>query len=477
MTNISNRKKYFSSVERLRIAQQSAVQKRTQQSTQPACPSTRLSMDSSPRTRSAHSRQNSPTQLTQPSRAVIVRSDADVTEEQAILFMNLPDKVKRSQFTPKELTLLTESSQRVLGLNNFRSSCSQDSPQRQPFGRRQSLGHPGDRSSLTYDPAFVERSRDWPLVDAQSVRSVASGNTLVDIFKLYSRRRPSSASTVESSRPPTAPSRIMPRQPPPPFKSFSQSRSKSLMPLPLPPPTLSPVLPRPSLPILESKLSPVYSVASEVAVETPPTTKYYKDTTARLQLREYVSSPEKFDEAIEFGFPSDRGGPGSSPVSPGFGSAYTLGRNHLPFATSKDDEDEDDRASLSSLRTPSLIHDGEATWDSNVQSLDSSEIMPFPLGLVPPRTSVRSLSPELAGREMTIRMTLTRPELRAPEAELYAFQRKQVSGVDLEIVDPLALDPLPVCEDHSGAHGAFAIPSVSPRAGAFMKRWKTFRRV
>ena len=404
---------------------------------------------------------------------VSVSSDADVTEEQALLFMNLPDKVKRSHFTPEELLLLAESCQRVLGLDA--SHFNQDVAQyRSPLERRRSFSHSGDRSSSIVSSTIEGQRLDWPLVDTESVRSVASSNTLMDIFKLYARRRPSSASTGEGSRPPTAPSRISPRQPLQSFKSFSQGRSKSLMPLPLPPPTLAPVVPRPSLPTSYTKLSPVFSVSSDTPVETTPTTKYYKDTSARLQLREYVSSPEKFDEAIEFGFPSERTEPCSAPNSPGFGSSYILGVEDLSVPIGKDDEYAE-RASLTSMRTPSLIHDEETTWSSNITSLDSANLMPFPNCIFPGKTSVRSLSPELAGREMTIRMTLTRPELRAPEAELYAFQRKQVSGVDIEVVDPLALEALTVCDDHSGAHGAFAIRPTLQKAGGFKKVWKTFR--
>lgn len=36
----------------------------------------------------------------------------------------------------------------------------------------------------------------------------------------------------------------------------------------------------------------------------PITTRYYQDPEARLKLRVYLASPSKFDEAVEFGFPS-----------------------------------------------------------------------------------------------------------------------------------------------------------------------------
>jgi len=70
---------------------------------------------------------------------------------------------------------------------------------------------------------------------------------------------------------------------------------------------------------------------------------------------------------------------------------------------------------------------------------------------------------------MTLRMTLTRPDLRADESVLYGFQR---SSKD----DPLALEELPpMSEDTGGAVGPFGGPDGwgPPREDGIVKKlWK-----
>jgi hypothetical protein len=88
------------------------------------------------------------------------------------------------------------------------------------------------------------------------------------------------------------------------------------------------------------------------------------------------------------------------------------------------------------------------------------------------KVGMRSLSPDLDGREMTLRMTLTRPDLRVPEEDLHSFNRTQPNPSEQEKSDPLALEHLPVCDDHSGSRGAFAVHSVkAPKAG-IKQVWK-----
>jgi len=43
---------------------------------------------------------------------------------------------------------------------------------------------------------------------------------------------------------------------------------------------------------------------------------YYQDPEARLKLRVYLAFPQKFDEAVEFGFPSTAESKGLSKVRP-----------------------------------------------------------------------------------------------------------------------------------------------------------------
>jgi hypothetical protein len=112
------------------------------------------------------------------------------------------------------------------------------------------------------------------------------------------------------------------------------------------------------------------------------------------------------------------------------------------------DEDED---------TPETPSSGTDTFQftrimaSQFSSLDSTDLPSLSLKnyLLEP-----SSQPMTGTREMTLRMTLTRPELRAKEEDLYGWQTKTVEK------DPLGLPELPPpVEDVTGAHGAFAIKS------------------
>lgn len=67
----------------------------------------------------------------------------------------------------------------------------------------------------------------------------------------------------------------------------------------------------------------------------------------------------------------------------------------------------------------------------------------------------------LVNREMTLRMTLTRPELRADEEDLYGWSRKED--------DPLALEQLPMSDDTTGENGAFAVKPNNRRSGMFKR--------
>jgi hypothetical protein len=254
----------------------------------------------------------------------------------------------------------------------------------------------------------------------------------------------------------------------------------------------------------------------------PPTTKYYKDVSARQKLRDYLSSPEGFDEALEFGFPKERPEPewpivvtdtsldcsSDEELVPRSKEDHDIDNSGLSDDTGDDTDTATD--SLHSPRTPSLCLDQfehtshSSHHDSGIALTCNNSAHPAS-GLPqkgPYRPTIRSLSPDIDGRQMTLRMTLTRADLRAPEDELYptspttsklhrarAFvlvpqsqhyhSRQQSiitttstprnfsisSSSDVAAArlnsDPLALGPLPVCDDHSGAQGAFAVPYSS----------------
>ncbi|KAL9579562.1 MAG: hypothetical protein Q9212_005039 [Teloschistes hypoglaucus] len=183
--------------------------------------------------------------------------------------------------------------------------------------------------------------------------------------------------------------------------------------------------------------------------------KHYQDPEARLKLRVYLASPSKFDEALEFGFPSLE----SSDNFPEHGRP-SISRNHytepiLPtFYDSENhsfldsfDSDSDDRESLPEISIPNTPPDG--MFFRNPHRLPTpkppSSDLERPFWKLPGRLNVKPVDPQYGqhhqpyvvpgcNREMTLRMTLTRPDLRASDELLYG------TGDN----DPLALEQLPL---------------------------------
>ena len=175
--------------------------------------------------------------------------------------------------------------------------------------------------------------------------------------------------------------------------------------------------------------------------------KYYQDPEARLKLRVYLASPQNFDEAIEFGFPSLEDTEERLLSRPSLSRArktapcktFLYDDNPSLFDALDNDDDAESATSLPERDAPYtplsnvFIRDATLLTPSVATSSGSS-------GTLFPKTTGRHHTSEpfaqlLGGnREMTLRMTLTRPELRADEKALYA----NTTGDD-----PLALEHLP----------------------------------
>lgn len=192
-----------------------------------------------------------------------------------------------------------------------------------------------------------------------------------------------------------------------------------------------------------------------------PNAVHYQDPEARNKLRQYLASPQKFDEAVEFGFPS------SPPVvTPEFNQnkshfrsissndAQTFLRDDTISFIDRYEEDSEGEEDSSEVELESPVTPGDANDDlfrcggshPLFSSLDSKDLPPLDFKF---RQRTFPQDP-MANREMTLRMTLTRPDLRAPEEELYGWQ-------DSSHDDPLALEELPpATDDDTGAYGPFA---------------------
>lgn len=384
------------------------------------------------------------------------RTDADVDEEQALRFLALPEKVKRSHFTQEELVLLTESSERALASLSWTSDAE--------LQRQMTLDRNSSVSSSHFRPPHSGKlvedlEKDWHIeMETESVTSSEQlGEKDIESRTGDAQRRQGSVCSTQSANPLTKESGR---------RSFPKRRAMSLAPLPLPPPTLRPAVP--PLPTSATSDCILDTTQETTPDENVSSTKYYKDSEARQKLRECLASPEKFDEALEFGFPFERAAVERSiSVTSSTAPALQPDSDALSVSDSKDEQDEG--CSSQGPRTPSMGNDLFDPSFTHHSSLDSGVALPY----ASIKPSVRSISPDICGREMTLRMTLTRPDLRASEQELYAAQRKQVSGVEVETADPLALEALPFCDDHTGAHGAFAVSKAS--SGGFMKAFKNFR--
>ncbi|KAG6047698.1 hypothetical protein E4U17_007415 [Claviceps sp. LM77 group G4] len=175
-----------------------------------------------------------------------------------------------------------------------------------------------------------------------------------------------------------------------------------------------------------SLITPNRQTVPDSTTFVDPAAAHYQDPDARMKLRVYLASANKFDEAVEFGFPSLEDASDKVHASGRKRAASQEERSSSRMGKlppcAQDDEfpnySDDDEASTmepNSPRTPSTIIDNallmkpmQATWDETRQSQGCKEDTAHA-----PATL----------REMTLRMTLTRPDLRANEEQMYGWQK------------------------------------------------------
>lgn len=483
-TDQESRKKYFSPSERLRITQQSRNSShksiRSRKGTPDPCHISTLpdnwkpnsdkkakqSMTSSLlRSRRRHSRPN------------IEQQQSTVTEDQATWFLALPDKVKRQHFSKEEQTLLADRCEAVL--NKKYPKQSQES--KQEYCRRRLTSHFDDDSRPRRRlSAPVSRALDdealAQIAAADAPEAVEDGEKdNMAILSLYSRRH-SVATTREDATPPPV---VLPAQ----IKSFR--RSFALRPLPLPAPKLAP-LPSPGFFNDKEQYKPtkLRRRAMEQSVTPPelsPNALHYKDPEMRKTLRA-MSSPELFDEALEYGFPP-----------PPTGHTRTMTRNSKFSANTSEYDRSSSFTSSSTAETKDVPFGAgpstppvsatfpEPAVATNDTEPEASQHLKFPqqhrrahtTGDVPSHTRTSSA----ANREMTLRMTLTRPILRSAETDVCALGKESLPAPGIQAHDPLALESITVCDDPTGAQGAFAVaPENSPNLRGIKKALKNLVR-
>ncbi|KAF1833053.1 hypothetical protein BDW02DRAFT_570463 [Decorospora gaudefroyi] len=450
----SVQRKYFSSLERLQIRQQSVDEPttsttsgRTSQassSAKPHRPSLSLSLSRSLGPRRRRRRPDCT-----PAKDQTVQHH-DISHAEVDFFLSLPEKVRKQHFSREEQVLLEgrrdqepnsewaqqrfddfhfDFSQTSLdppdrGRPRRRSSASSSvSPSRASFGTFTLQEKDQDRaSSLLYldmmaTPVFPRR--EAPLVDMRRTMSLTAHSI---------RHAPSPAMAVE---PPLYNPGARPRHQRAHSSSLSGRRSS------------------------HTPTTPVFD----------PEATHYQDPEARKKLRMYLASPQKFDEAIEFGFPSTTDN--DTATTPHFqlppigGHARKFSRDMHTFL--RDGKLSFFEDNSSSSPNQGLESDADSVADMESPTTPSSTGLSFRLHSHHRKFSVDSpvSSPAYSAtgqlnRDMTLRMTLTRPDLRADEDKLYGWQGAN-SSPKAPKDDPLALEDLVLTDDMTGTKGAFYV--------------------
>ncbi|KAH8166937.1 hypothetical protein CIB48_g1316 [Xylaria polymorpha] len=171
-----------------------------------------------------------------------------------------------------------------------------------------------------------------------------------------------------------------------------------------------------ALSLITPKHGPQPSIASIDAA-------HYQDPDARHKLRAYLASPQKFDEALEFGFPANND---HSAVLPGALPRRSRSFSRGLFMASSEKLKTflaDDHSSIYSQETS--IPDSESPRTPHTPETRPHSTKPFSLpshnDAFASNLSAGYGHGLIASREMTLRMTLTRPDLRSHEEETYGW--------------------------------------------------------
>jgi hypothetical protein len=199
-----------------------------------------------------------------------------------------------------------------------------------------------------------------------------------------------------------------------------------------------------------SLMAPRNAILDSVSPIDPNAT-HYQDPEARLKLRVYLASPQKFDEAIEFGFPSmdeianDKENEPPRLTREEESISPSTRRSDNPYILKDIDvtclfEDEDDISMLdpdspltpmdkdigfrTQLRPTPPVRASKLSADLTNSSVIRPVIMKRPESYSHGMTR---------SREMTLRMTLTRPDLRDENA-IYGWQSSSSTSPQREEV-------------------------------------------
>ncbi|KAK7542901.1 uncharacterized protein J3D65DRAFT_665214 [Phyllosticta citribraziliensis] len=420
----SVQRKYCSSFERQRLAERST----------PDMNSPSPSPSPSPRRpQTSHSSQRSASQSRSHSatrkrlRKARNTLDCDVTQAEAQWFLSLPDKIIKTCLSRDEAILLAHRCEAlIIDSDSEHGPTGDDADRRGRWPHEEASGHSHDPDAAAESPRPSNHMSPRPL----------------------------------PARPSVSPRPTPLRKALPSTHGFARHSSAP----PLPSPSALPLHHHSARPRAASNIvAPRHSGDAN-----EPYAKHYQDPETRSKLREYLASTQKFDEVVEYGFPASKPPVDHSAEAPRSDPYSRLASRDMQtflrddavsfLSSSIDDESDEEHSSVADMDAPMTPLDHDEGFraqlpESNKSSMDSRGGAPQPWR---PNGSHEShlnpLSQPMGNREMTLRMTLTRPELRADETELYGWQQSEDRKND-----PLALQDLPPeNDDKTGMHGPFA---------------------
>ncbi|RDW84652.1 hypothetical protein BP6252_02242 [Coleophoma cylindrospora] len=470
---IQVQKKYFSTLERLRFAQNS----RTNAINDLPAPRTRKGSLADRRGLNISS--IDPAKKTSGSRRQRKLSkQQSISSTEASWFLSLPEKVREKQFTREEQVILAgrlresvilDAADEAIYKASRRASrhlASIEDPK--PFLDRDSMDMERDVDSIS---GSILESFRW-MDDEQDLDlslNLDDYHANIDGFVIpspTSNRRPSFRRHMSISKIPFGRNSMSaPRSPRATSESNIHSRQKSR-----------------AMSLMTPKHAPNESTSS-----IDPYATHYQDPEARLKLRVYLASPQKFDEVVEFGFPAkDWVTEGADKENKPAKRTSKDSAFKKSFATEKSKETflNDETASLfsddiSMLEPDSPItpldHRSARTSPALLQKESKGSGEYGHLGITKP-TIIKQTDPctqSLAvGREMTLRMTLTRPDLRANESSIYGWQKSKSPLQE----DPLVLEELEgKCDGKGSFRGVDGWGPVEKDSGVVKRIWHSLK--
>ncbi|RMZ02268.1 hypothetical protein D0862_06082 [Hortaea werneckii] len=412
-------------------------------------------------------------------KSIRLQSDlGHITKEQADWFFGLPEKARKQYFSQEERSVLTKQCQQALDTAAFELS---------QLPGYISLESNANESAQVTDGEFPNDTSQEPIVKApaeagesnetesRTLEPVRTADSM-GILDYYTRRK-SSLATITNSRPHDAPlsppSSTPPRtQRPPRRRRFH--RRLSLKPIALPPIKLAPAPALPSPTTLGFQMSSRLSQPCEQPAILPsehfPRLEDDSIDEAATHGRQSTWNSQNSDDAIDLGHSSSTLLPPSSDSDRPFAIRRTPSLNDVDCDASSLDS----RGPL----TPTVGLDEDDHGDSNQPTpFDSSIELPVQLntpGKAPHFQSDHNPTGHYP-HDVGFRITLTQPEPGDSQEELQNHHNTQDSPYHSKGSDPLALERLAVCEDHSGRNGAFA-NFAEPGEKGLKKVWKTLKK-